>query len=182
MADTTSAWITSLSRSCLKPKIYQTVDGKVVVEDELLNFVYVKKKIVSQNEFVILATNAFDSEWIEASKKTLFELRPTSLRNVLHKGVQNDANNLKSCIKVLKECGENVPRFLFYNLEGLPSVTLNNLNVSCLLKRMEQLSAEVATLKDTVKRQSAVSSGILKVTGRVLMTECYGKKIHYRTG
>lgn len=166
MADTASvARSTSVfKRSRLKPEIYQTVDGKVVVEDELLNFLSVKMKTMSHDEIVILATNAFDSEWIESSKKALFELCSTTQRNVSHKGAQKDANNIKSCLKVLNECGENVPRFVSYYLDDLPPVTFNSLDVSCLLTRMEQLSAEVATLKDTVKIQAEVGNDLRMAT------------------
>lgn len=59
----------AFKRSRMKPEIYKTVDGKVIVEDELLNFLAVKIKTLSQDEIVLLAANTFDSEWIESSKK-----------------------------------------------------------------------------------------------------------------
>lgn len=43
-------------------------DGKVNVEDELHNFLAVKIKTLSQGEIVLLATNTFNSEGIEALK------------------------------------------------------------------------------------------------------------------
>ncbi|XP_077367678.1 uncharacterized protein LOC144011015 [Festucalex cinctus] len=75
---------------------------------------------MTQDEIVTLATNAFDSETIEASKRLLFELCSTTQRNVLHKGAQKDVNNIKSCLKVLNECGENIPRFVSHYLDDLP--------------------------------------------------------------
>lgn len=103
-----------------KPEVYRSVDGKVIVKDELLNFLAVKSRTLSQDEIVLLAVNTFDSERIEASKKVLFELCPSSQLNISHKGAQKDTNNIKSCLKVLSECGENVPRFVSYYLEDLP--------------------------------------------------------------
>ncbi len=79
-----------LKRSRLKPEIYNTVDGKIIVEDEFLNFLAVKIKTLSQDEIVLLAAKTFNSDWIEASKKVLFELCPTTQRNVSHKGPQKD--------------------------------------------------------------------------------------------
>ncbi len=64
------------SASWIKPEIYKTVDGKVIVEDELLNFLAVKIKTLSQDEIILLATNTFDSEWIESSKRVLFDFCP----------------------------------------------------------------------------------------------------------
>ncbi len=54
----------------LKPTIYETVDDKIIVEDEFLNFLSVKIKTMSQDQIILVASNTFDSEWIESSKKT----------------------------------------------------------------------------------------------------------------
>lgn len=44
-----AAFASVLKRSHLKPEIYNTVDGKVIVEDEFLNFLAVKIKTLSQD-------------------------------------------------------------------------------------------------------------------------------------
>lgn len=51
-----------------KPTVYETTGGKVIVEDDLLNFISVKMRTLSQDEIVLLAANNFPSEWIEESK------------------------------------------------------------------------------------------------------------------
>ena len=56
---------TNLGRSWSKPWIYEAVDGKIIVEYELLNFLTIKIRTMSQDELVLLAVNNFDSEWIE---------------------------------------------------------------------------------------------------------------------
>ncbi|KAI9534214.1 hypothetical protein NQZ68_014510 [Dissostichus eleginoides] len=99
---------------------------------------------MTQDELVLVASNTFNSEWIETSKKTLFELCPeTKQRCVTFKGNQKDANNIKSCLKKLNECGENIPRFVSHYLDELPPVTFNNLDVSNLLSKMERLHSEL---------------------------------------
>ena len=55
-----------------KPKIYKTVNGKVLVEDKLLNILIVKMRTLSHDEIVLLDSNNFSSEWIEESKRLLF--------------------------------------------------------------------------------------------------------------
>ena len=65
------------TRARLKPDTYKTVDGKVIVEYELLHFLAIKIRTLGQDEIILLAANNFDSDWIEASKKMLFELCPT---------------------------------------------------------------------------------------------------------
>lgn len=71
-------------------------------------------RTLSQDEVVLLASNNFSSEWIEESKRLLFEMCTTSLHCVKHKGPQKDVNNIKDCLKVLNECGENIPRFALH--------------------------------------------------------------------
>ena len=164
-------------RSRSKPEIYKTIDGRVIVEDELLNFLAVKIKTLSQDEIVLLATNTFDSAAIEASKKVLFELCPaTTQRCIGHKGQCKDMNNIKLCLKVLNECGENIPRFVSHYLDELPPVTFSSLDVSCLLRRMEQLCAEVGVLKHISKLQTIVCeevrAGAEEINRRVTVLEC----------
>lgn len=64
-----AAFASVLKRSRLKPEIYNTVDGKVIVEDEFINFLAVKIKTLCQNEIVLLAAKTFDSDWIEGLKE-----------------------------------------------------------------------------------------------------------------
>ena len=54
-------------RPRLKPTIYTTDDGQVIVKDEFLNFLVVKIKTMTQDELVLVASNTFNSEWIETS-------------------------------------------------------------------------------------------------------------------
>ena len=162
-------------RSRSKPEIYKTIDGRVIVEDELLNFLAVKIKTLSQDEIVLLATNTFDSAAIEASKKVLFELCPaTTQRCIGHNGQCKDMNNIKLCLKVLNECGENIPRFVSHYLDELPPVTFSSLDVSCLLRRMEQLCAEVGVLKHISKLQTIVCeevrAGAEEINRRMIVT------------
>ena len=57
-----------------------------------------------------------------------------------------DANNVKSCLKLPNEVGEDVPRFVSYHLDDLPPVTFNSLDVSCLVSRIERLSAVISSM------------------------------------
>lgn len=149
----------------IKPDIYTTIDGKTIVEDELLSFLAVKLKTVPQEDIVLMAVNHFGSEWIESSKKVLFELcSSTGLRCVAHKGQQKDVNNVKSCLKLLNEAGENIPRFVSYHLDDLPPVTFNSLDVSCLVSKIEHLSAEMASIRKTVSEQLTACENLCGIT------------------
>lgn len=41
---------------------------------------------------------------------------------VNHKGLEKDGNNVKDCLKMLNECGENIQRFLLHFLDEFPPV------------------------------------------------------------
>ena len=40
----------------IKPEVYRTTDNKVIVEDELLNFLVIKMRTLSHDEIVLLAS------------------------------------------------------------------------------------------------------------------------------
>ncbi|XP_069547329.1 uncharacterized protein [Brachyistius frenatus] len=160
------------SRSRMKPEIYKTVDGKVIVEDELLNFLALKHRTLSQDEIVLVATNTFDSQWIETSKKVLFELCPTTEPRVSHEGPLKDAQNIKSCLKVMDECGDNTPRFVSHYLDELPPVTSANADVWSLLGRMKQLYAEVCSMRHVMRLQADVSEGLRAITLEINRRVC----------
>lgn len=150
--------------SRIKPEIYQTKDGKVIVEDELLNFIVVKLRTLSHDDVVSLATSSFSSEKIEASKTVLSELFPNSIRWVVHRGQKKDINNVKMCLQVVNECGQDIPRFVSHFLDELPAVLYNNMDVSALLCKMLQINADIDYLKRTVNSQVAASETLRVVS------------------
>lgn len=81
-------------------------------------------------------------------------------RNVKHKGAQKDVNNIKGCLKLLNERGEDIPRFVSHFLDELPPVGLGNMDASALLGRMERLSREVSTLRGVLETQASVSENL----------------------
>lgn len=155
MASEEARRLAGSSFSRIRPEIFKTSTGKVLVEDELLNFIVVKMRTMSHDEIVLLITNNFSSERIESSKKVLFEVCPnTSQRCVAHKGAQKDINNVKMCLKVLNECGDNIPRFVSHYLDDLPPISFNHIDASALLTRIEQLSTDITCMKKSIAEQT----------------------------
>lgn len=114
------------------PEIHKTQDGKVIVDDELLNFTVVKMRTLSQDEIITLVANHFTSEQIESSKNISFEVcTKMTQQMVLHEGAQKNIKNVKLCFKILNECGDNIPKFVSYFLDELPPVFLIALICQC---------------------------------------------------
>jgi hypothetical protein len=148
-----------------KPLKYTGEDGNIIVEDEFLNFLVIKMKTMGQDELILLTTSHFSSERIASSRKVLFELCPeTTQRYIQHRGDQKDVNNVKSCIGLLNELGDKVPRFVSYHLDELPPVSFNSIDVSCLLAKIEKLSADVAIMKQGMTMQVKVSDELRSMT------------------
>ncbi|KAM3609173.1 uncharacterized protein V6R79_010670 [Siganus canaliculatus] len=165
MADGGERGAAGVSKSRIKPEIYRTDTGKIIVEDELLNFLAVKIKTLSQDDIVAMAVDHFGSEWIVNSTKVLFDLCPSSTRKLIaHTGVQKDARNVKSCLKLLNEVGEDAPRFVSHFLDNLPPVTFRSLDVSCLLGKIERLGADVHAMKQALSMQTSVCDDLRTVT------------------
>ncbi|ROL51267.1 hypothetical protein DPX16_1509 [Anabarilius grahami] len=79
---------------------------------------------------------------------------------IKHKGPQKNINNIKDCLKVLNECGENIPRFVSHYLDELPPVGFGNIDASALLSRVEQLSREVSSLREALEAQASVNENL----------------------
>lgn len=102
----------------------------------------------------------------------------TTQRNIEHKGPQKDANNIKACLKVINECGDNIPRFVSHYLDDLPVIGFGSLDASALLSRVEQLSRELQAVRETLGEQADVNENLRLSTGtierRVAMIELRG--------
>ena len=148
-----------------------------MVEDEFLNFIVVKMKTLSQDDVVLLTVNHFGSEWIESSRKVLFELCPhTTQRLVAHKGQHKDVNNIKSCLKLLNEVAEDIPRFVSHNLDDLPPVSFNSLDVSCLLGKIKRLGLDLSGMKQAMSAQTEVCEDLSTVTAGLNQRLCLIEK------
>lgn len=154
-----------------KPDIYRLENGQVIVEDEFLNFLVIKMKTMSQNEIVNLAVSHFSSEWIENAKKVLGEQCKSAKRMPAHQGPKKDERNVESCIRLLNEMGENIPRFVSHHLDELPPITFNSIDVSCMLGKIERLTAQVENMHRvmaglyTVVEKHCVGSHLIQPTG-----------------
>lgn len=115
----------------------------------------IKMQTLSHNDIVSIVMSSFSSEWIESSKAVLSELLPHYKRRISHRGQKKDINNVKMCLQVLNECGEEISRFVLHFLDELPPVSFKHIDVSVLLGKMQQINTDIDYLKRTMGTQVA---------------------------
>lgn len=89
-----------------------------------------------------------------------------------HKGPQKDVNNVKSCLKLLNEAGENIPRFVSHYLDDLPPVTFNSLDISCLIGKIEHLSSDISDMRQAMSMQTTICEDLRLVTTGINQRVC----------
>ena len=74
---------------------------------------------------------------------------------------------MKLCLSLFNEIGNNIPMFVSHCLEKLPPVGFGSMDTSALLRRLEQLSSEVAGLRRVCEAQATVNDNLKAATEAV---------------
>ena len=127
-----------------------------VVINELLCFVANKQECLPPETISQLCLSTFGEAEIESAKKQLYELCcDESTPRIIHrKGPKKNAQNLEDIIKLMHERGSDVPTFVALNLQALPPVTFNSIDVSALLNTIQKTQVEVDLLKQGLSTQA----------------------------
>lgn len=122
-----------------------------IVIDELLAYVQNKLSLIDEESLVKICVSTFNSDQIKKSKSLLFESIPSDLtRKPTRKGHGKEDRTMYDIISVFKVIDSDVmPIFVARNLEKLPPITFDHLDVSDLLKKIVILQEEVKNLKST---------------------------------
>lgn len=123
------------------------INTKKTIIDEFLTFVQNKIDIIDDVSLIqICATNFSDAE-IDTGKSVLFQ-EISGARCVNRKGEDKKKKNIKDVIVLLKATDPDVqPTFVAKNLDRLPPVTFDHVDVTRLLKDLTLLKSEMLDLK-----------------------------------
>lgn len=72
----------------------------------------------------------------------------------------------------MNECGEDIPRFVSHYLDELPPVSFDSIDVSSLLRRMEQLSVELCSMKHALQLHVNVGEDLRAITVDINQRVC----------
>ncbi|KAF9816260.1 hypothetical protein SFRURICE_003811, partial [Spodoptera frugiperda] len=121
-----------------------------LVVDEMLSYVQNKLSIIDEDSLTKICLSTFTSAQIEKSKSLLFESLPSDQRKPARKGQGKDNRVLNDIISVFKVTDPDVmPVFVARDLEKLPPITFDHLDVSKLLKDILLLQSEVKEIKSS---------------------------------
>ena len=147
-----------------------------LVINELLCFVVNKSECLPPEAICQLCLSSFAEDEIEKAKKMLYELCADKNipRMVTRKGPKKMAQNMDDIVKFVHDKGSDLPTFVARDLQVLPPVTFNSLDVSSLLHTIKQTQAEVSLLKDGLNVQAQSISDLQKVVGEQAAAKVQG--------
>lgn len=131
-----------------------------IVICEVLAFIGNKLDVMDNESLIRICVSAFSEEDIDSAKKLLFSSVKTKLKLVSRRK-QKKEKDLEDMLTVLKTAEpDQLPVFVAYNLEKLPPVCFDHVDVTKLLKDLVLLREEInqirvnyVTKEDLVRKQ-----------------------------
>ena len=139
---------------------------ETIIIDDVLCYIQNKMKILGLDPIISLCEPVFGPEKIENAKQNLFELCYEENDKTERKtriGQHKNASNIRDIYNLLHEKGESAPVFVARDLNTLPPVTINSLDISVLLTENKTLRAEVAVMKKTMEEQTQVHKDMFEM-------------------
>ncbi|CAG4953939.1 unnamed protein product [Colias eurytheme] len=118
-----------------------------VVINELLSFISNKVDTLPETAIIQICTSAYGYEEIEAARTIVYKLLTPS-KKLMRRKEGSEQKSLQEIIKLIKETEpESLPCFVAKNLNKLPPVTFDHIDVTTFLKEMTLLKNDVANMK-----------------------------------
>ncbi|KAG7297875.1 hypothetical protein JYU34_018629, partial [Plutella xylostella] len=119
-----------------------------IVIDEVLAFIQNKIQVIDDVSLVQICKSAFKPDDIKNAKSLLFD-SVNNAKKIIRKGDGKSDRDLEDIISLLRRLDpELVPIFVARDLEKLPPVTFDHVDVTKLLKDLLLLQKEVKGMKD----------------------------------
>lgn len=121
-----------------------------IVISELLSYVQNKISIITEDSLLKICLSSFSSDQIDEAKTLLFESLPDEHRKKVRKGQGKENRDLMDIISLFKIVDSDVmPVFVARDLEKLPPITFDHLDVSKLLKDLILVQSEIKNMKSS---------------------------------
>ncbi|CAH0747806.1 unnamed protein product [Diatraea saccharalis] len=134
-----------------------------IVINELLAFIQNKADVMDEESLARICCDCFSEEDIVVSKRLLFESVPTAKR-VIRRNKGKNVRDIDDIISLLKQTDpELVPTFVARDLQKLPPVTFDHVDVTKLLKDIILLQVQVRSFP----KEYVTSSQLLEVKNEI---------------
>ena len=169
-----------------KSKMSKTLKCNVchIVIDELLAYMQNKISIADEVTVVQICSSAFSCEQIETANSLLLESLPTEMRKTVRKGKGKENRLLHDIINIFKITEPDVlPIFVARDLEKLPPITFDHLDVSKLLKDLMLVQAEIKAIKSSYATVQQLEDIKREYLGRKMISPAFSAtKINMKRG
>lgn len=120
-----------------------------IVISEVLAFIQNKIQIMDEESIVRVCSSAFTSEDVDIAKTLLFKSVNTTIKKISRRKENKLCRDLEDIICVFKNTDpECVPIFVAKDLQKLPPLTFDHVDVSRLLKDIIVLQSEIKQFKE----------------------------------
>ncbi|XP_038212044.1 uncharacterized protein LOC119832447 [Zerene cesonia] len=128
-----------------------------IVISEVLCYIQCKIDVIDEVSLLQICEGQFTEEEIDNARAILADISLT--RRGLRKGDNKNKRNLQDIVKILKESDPaTLPVFVARNVNRLPPVTFDHVDVTSLLKDIVLLKKEIIHIKSDCAKQSDVDS------------------------
>lgn len=143
-----------------------------IVIDELLAYVQNKISIIDEERLTRICVSAFKNEEIIRSKALLFESLPTDKRKISRRRRGKENRDVEDIISLFKGTDPEVmPVFVARDLEKLPPVTFDHVDVTKLLKDLLILQTELSDIKSKYVTSEQLEELKLELRSRVSVSD-----------
>ncbi|KAI5640347.1 hypothetical protein NE865_07272 [Phthorimaea operculella] len=119
-----------------------------IIINEVLCFINAKTDVMDEQSIVQICESNFTEEEIENAKSVIYNHLQTS-RLQLRKGEGRTKRNLQDIIKVLKDNPNKLPTLVAQNLNRLPPISFDYIDVTTLLKDILVLKKQVSDISSS---------------------------------
>ncbi|KAJ2943035.1 hypothetical protein O0L34_g15228 [Tuta absoluta] len=156
-----------------------------IVINELLAFVNNKISVMDDESISRICLSAFSESDIVTAKNMLFDSMATSKRKINRKRQGKELRDIDDIICALRDTdSEEIPVFVARDLEKLPPVLFDHVDVTRLLKDIVKLQQDIKMItKDyaTVKQVDALKCEVETLKHTSLVND-YGRNVNMRRG
>lgn len=145
-----------------------------IVINEVLAFVQNKIAVMDNESLIRICVSAFSVEDVEKAKSLLFETLPTDIQKISRRKEGKQKRDMEDIINLFNAVqSEQIPMFVAYDLQKLPPITFDHVDVTKLLKDILVIQRDVMYIKENYVTKEQLNEIKSNVSTSALDEECF---------